>query len=159
MTDELPADLLSLDRGERSIGLRVEAASYPLSAIYGAAYVFLDRCWVLLDRPDAQHVRVTLTSRGAGVGAAGLEALASEFAEELVSSAFRAGIDKDTRTLVEAAVARAHAGGDAPPSLDELSSFEFAGDAADAMKDPLGLAMSWEEKHKRNENENEKKDT
>jgi His-Xaa-Ser system protein HxsD len=151
MTGELPDDLLTLDRGERSIGLRVEVASYPLSAIYGAAYVFLDRCWVLLDRPDAQHVRVTLTARSASTGGASLEALAGEFAEELVSSAWRAGIEADTRSLIEGAIARAHSGGDAPPSLDELSSFEFAGDAGGAMDDPLGIAMSWEEKHKKKE--------
>ncbi len=124
----------------------MQAASYPLPAIYGAAYVFLDRCWVLLDKPDAATVRVTLTSKNAA--AAGLDALASEFAEELVSAAWRVGVEHDTRSLIEAAVARAHAGGDAPPSLDELAGYEFAGDVGDAMKDPLGIAMSWEEKHK-----------
>jgi His-Xaa-Ser system protein HxsD len=142
----LPADVASSERGPRSIGLRVKAASYPLPAIYGAAYVFLDRCWVLLDKPDAATVRVTLTPKDGA--AAGLDALPSEFAEELVSAAWRVGVEHDTRSLIEAAVARAHAGGDAPPSLDELAGYEFAGDVGDAMEDPLGIAMSWEEKHK-----------
>jgi His-Xaa-Ser system protein HxsD len=144
----LPADVASLERAPRAIGLRVKA-SYPLPAIYGAAYVFLDRCWVLLDKPDAATVRVTLTSRdgraGKDTAAAGLDALAAEFAEELVSAAWRVGVEHDTRSLIEAAVARAHAGGDAPPSLDELAGYEFS---KDAMEDPLGIAMSWEEKHK-----------
>ncbi len=139
----LPADVASIERAPRSIGLRVKAASYPLPAIYGAAYVFLDRCWVLLDKPDAATVRVTLTSKDAA--AAGFDALAPEFAEELVSAAWRVGVEHDTRSLIEAAVARAHAGGDAPPSLDELAGYEFS---KDAMEDPLGIAMSWEEKHK-----------
>jgi His-Xaa-Ser system protein HxsD len=139
----LPADVASFERAPRSIGLRVRAASYPLPAIYGAAYVFLDRCWVLLDKPDAATVRVTLTSKDAA--AAGLDALASEFAEELVSAAWRVGVEHDTRSLIEAAVARAHAGGDAPPSLEELAGYEFS---KDALEDPLGIAMSWEEKHK-----------
>ncbi len=139
----LPADVASVERAPRSIGLRVKAASYPLPAIYGAAYVFLDRCWVLLDKPDAATVRVTLTSKD--TAAAGLDALAAEFAEELVSAAWRVGVEHDTRSLIEAAVARAHAGGDAPPSLDELAGYEFS---KDAMEDPLGIAMSWEEKHK-----------
>lgn len=142
----LPAIWLRWSAVPESIGLRMQAASYPLPAIYGAAYVFLDRCWVLLDKPDAATVRVTLTSKNAA--AAGLDALASEFAEELVSAAWRVGVEHDTRSLIEAAVARAHAGGDAPPSLDELAGYEFAGDVGDAMKDPLGIAMSWEEKHK-----------
>jgi len=145
----LPADVASFERAPRSIGLRVKAASYPMPAIYGAAYVFLDRCWVLLDKPDAATVRVTLTCRdGKDTAAAGLDGLAAEFAEELVSAAWRVGVEHDTRSLIEAAVARAHAGGDAPPSLDELAGYEFAGDAGDAMEDPLGIAMSWEEKHK-----------
>jgi His-Xaa-Ser system protein HxsD len=145
----LPADLASLERGPRSIGLLVQASSYPLSAVYGAAYVFLDRCWVLLDKPDATHVRVTLAAKAAdGNGGASLDTLAAEFAEELVSAAWRVGVEHDTRSLIEAAVARAHAGGDAPPSLDELAGYEFAGDAGAATEDPLGIAMSWEEKHK-----------
>lgn len=142
---ELPADLASVERGSRSIALRLQAGSYPLPAVYGAAYVFLDRCWVLLDKPDAEHLRVTLTARDAAIDAATLDAFASELAEELVSAAWRVGVEHDTRALIEAAVARAHAGGDAPPSLDELASYEFS---KDTMDDPLGIAMSWEDKHK-----------
>ena len=145
----VPADVLGVELGARSLGLRVEAASYPLQAIYGAAYVFLDRCWVLLDRPEAAHVRVTLTRRDGGVGAA-LESLVPEFAEELVSAAWRASIAGETRALIEAATSRAHAGG-APPSLDELSAFDFGEgvEASGAMDDPLGIALSWEEKYKK----------
>jgi His-Xaa-Ser system protein HxsD len=142
-----PADLIALERGTRSVGLRVDAGAYPVAAIYGAAYLFLDRCWVVLDRPDAAHVRVTLRSRRPE-GELDGSALAAEFAEELVSSTWRAAIAKETRSLIDSAVARAHAGGDAPPSLDELASYEFA---KDAMEDPLGLAASWEEKHKARE--------
>jgi His-Xaa-Ser system protein HxsD len=144
-SEGLPADLVTLDLGpqSRSVGLRVDAAAHPVAAVYGAAFLFLDRCWVLLDKPDAGHVRVTLTPRTAK--AIDLEALAGEFAEELVSSTFRAAIAADTRSMINAAIARAHGGGDAPPSLDELSSYEFS---KEAMEDPLGLAVSWEEKHK-----------
>jgi His-Xaa-Ser system protein HxsD len=141
--EPLDADLLAVEAGERSVALRVSAAAHPLGAVYGAAYLFLDRCWVLLDRPDAEHVRVTLTARKPGPLDA--NALAAEFAEELVSGSWRASIAKETRSLIEAAVSRAHAGGDAPPSLDELAGYEFS---KDAMDDPLGIAASWEDKHK-----------
>ena len=138
------ADLLTVTPGEGSVALGVSASAHPVVAVYGAAYLFLDRCWVLLDRPDADHVRVTLTSRkpGAQLDAS---ALAAEFGEELVSGTWRAAIAKETRSLVEAAVSRAHAGGDAPPSLDELAGYEFS---KDAMDDPLGIAAAWEDKQK-----------
>jgi His-Xaa-Ser system protein HxsD len=144
---KLDADLLAIEPGEGSVGLRISAAAHPVSAVYGAAYLFLDRCWVLLDRPDADHVRVTLTPRGGASAGAQLDAsaLAAEFAEELVSGTWRAAIANETRSLIEAAISRAHAGGDAPPSLDELAGYEFS---KDAMEDPLGIAASWEDKQK-----------
>ncbi len=146
-TEPLDADLLAVEAGEGCVAMRVQAAAHPIAAVYGAAYLFLDRCWVLLDRPDADHVRVTLTCRGSAGAAAKLDAdaLAAEFAEELASGTWRAAIAKETRSLIEAAVSRAHAGGDAPPSLDELAGYEFS---KDAMDDPLGIAQAWEDKQK-----------
>jgi len=145
--EPLDADLLAIEPGERSVALRVSAQAHPLGAVYGAAYLFLDRCWVVLDRPDAEHLRVTLTSRSAAGAGVKLDAdaLAAEFAEELVSGTWRAAIAKETRSLVEGAVSRAHAGGDAPPTLDDLAGYEFS---KDAMDDPLGIAASWEDKQK-----------
>jgi His-Xaa-Ser system protein HxsD len=138
-SEELPADLVTLDLGPRSVGLRIDAAAHPVAAVYGAAFLFLDRCWVLLDKPDAAHVRVSLTPRAPRNANAevDLKALAAEFAEELVSSTWRTAIANDTRAMITAAIARAHGGGDTPPSLDELSSYEFSKDATD---DPLGIA-------------------
>jgi His-Xaa-Ser system protein HxsD len=129
------ADLLGVEAGERSVALRVDAAAHPIAAVYGAAYLFLDRCWVLLDRPDATHLRVTLTPRSlkASLDA---NALASEFAEELVSATWRAQIAKDTHALIDAAISRAHAGGDAPPSLDELAGYEFSKDEPEKKEEP-----------------------
>jgi His-Xaa-Ser system protein HxsD len=144
---EVPADVLAVDVAERSVAMRVDAKAYPVDAIYGAAYIFLDRCWVLLDRPDAGHVRVTLAWKG-DPAAGALQGAVHEFAEELVSCAWRAGLAKDTRALIEGATAKAHSGAEvgAGPSLDDLASFDFGGDA---VKDPLSLAQSWEEKQKK----------
>src|ERR1039458_2407191 len=92
---EVPADVLAVDVAERSVAMRVDAKAYPVDAIYGAAYIFLDRCWVLLDRPDGGHVRVTLAWKGDPAEGA-LHGAVEEFAEELVSCAWRAGLAKDT---------------------------------------------------------------
>ena len=144
---EVPADVLAVDLAERSVAMRVDAKAYPVDAIYGAAYLFLDRCWVLLDRPDGGHVRVTLAWKGDPAEGA-LQGAVDEFAEELVSCAWRAGLAKDTRALIEGATAKAHSGGEvgAGPSLDDLASFDFGGKP---LEDPLALAQSWEDKQKK----------
>lgn len=142
--DALPPDLVSVDLAARAVSLRVDASLYPLGALYAAAYVFLDRCYVLLDRPDAAHVRVSLSWKKGEPPAGALEAMAGEFANELLSCAWRARIAEESRAVIEATTARALSGAMGAPSLDDLESFEF-GD--DAFEDPLGIAMSWEEKY------------
>ena len=142
---ELPPELAQLDLGERSVALQVDASIYPLEALYGAAYVFIDRAYVLLDRPSPDRYRVTLTpKKPVGDVREGLEALAGEFANELLASAYRHRLQIDNRALLESVTMRAMAGALGPPALDDLESFDFSGEA---FEDPLGIALSWEEKY------------
>jgi His-Xaa-Ser system protein HxsD len=140
----LPEDLVALEVQARAIRLRVESTAYPLSAVYGAAYLFIDRCYVLLDRPDASSIRVTLSWKRGEPPEGALEALAGEFANELLSCAWRAKIAEESRGVIEAATAKALSGAMGPPTLDDLEGYEFGDEAFD---DPLGIAMSWEEKY------------
>ena len=140
---ELPKDMVAFD-GE-SVSLSLDATLYPLSAVYSAAYIYLDRAYLLLDQPDAEHLGVTLSWKKAPAQPAGsLERLAGEFANELLSCAWRARIAEDSRLVIESTTARALAGAMGPPSLYDLESFDF-GDQA--FEDPLGIALSWEEKY------------
>jgi His-Xaa-Ser system protein HxsD len=141
--DDLPPDLVTCDVGDRSVTLRIDPALYPLGSIYGAAYVFIDRCYVLLDKAG-DRVRVTLSWKKGDPPEGALRALAGEFANELLSCAWRAKIAEESRAVIEATTARALSGAMGPPSLDDLEQFEFGGEAFD---DPLGIAMSWEEKY------------
>ncbi len=139
-----PSELAAVDLGAGSVSLRVEAALYPLDALYGAAYVFIDRCFVLLDKPDEAHVRVTLSHKKGEASPESLRALVGEFMNELLSCAWRAKIAEESRALVETVTTQALAGAMGPPTLDELESFDFRDEA---FEDPLGIAMSWEEKY------------
>ena len=146
---DIPPGLVAADLGEAAVQLHVDPAIYPLQAIYGAAYIFIDRCYVFLDRPrsadaGAEVVRVTLTAKGAQADAGALRALVGEFANELLSCAWRHQITQDNRVLLETVTMQALAGAMGPPSLDDLASFDFSDQGFD---DPLGIAMSWEEKH------------
>jgi His-Xaa-Ser system protein HxsD len=142
---EFPDDLVSVDLGASSVTLRVDSATYSLDALYGAAYIFIDRCFVLLDKPDASY-RVTLAWKKADPSGDVLRALVGEFANELISCAWRAKISEDSRALIESVTAQALGGALGAPTLDDLEKFDFSDET---FEDPLGIAMSWEDKHRK----------
>lgn len=140
-----PSELVAVELGTSSVALRVDPATYPLDALYGAAYVFIDRCYVLLDKPDARW-RVTLSWKKGEPTQEQLHALVGEFANELLSCAWRAKIAEESRAIIESVTAQALGGAMGPPSLDDLEKFDFS---EETFEDPLGIAMSWEEKHQK----------
>ena len=149
--DGFPKDLAVSDLAAGSVTLTVDAAVYPLEAVYGAAYIFIDRCFVLLDRPKAGSVAVTLAPKKGAAEAEVLRQMAGEFANELLTQAWRQKIVEENRVILEMVTTQALAGAmahqaPADPSLDDLASFDLTEESFD---DPLGIAMSWEEKYKK----------
>jgi His-Xaa-Ser system protein HxsD len=141
---------LAITQGERSLSVEFDEALYPRDAIYGASYIFLDRCYIHLDRPAGGRISVQLRLKPS-VNAA-LEELAGEFENELLGQAWRRQILDENRALIERVSARAAAGSAGPPGLDDLLNVDATGEAFD---DPLGIAMSWEEKYKKKKPEDE----
>jgi len=144
MVPEVPEGLLEVDLNEGSAIVQLDTSLYPLPAIYGAAYVFIDRAYVLLDRPSDDRVRITLLAKQGSASADELQALVGELANELLACAFRHQLTQDNRVVVETVTMQAMAGAMGAPSLADLADFDFTDDALD---DPLGIAQSWEEKH------------
>jgi His-Xaa-Ser system protein HxsD len=128
--------------GEGSVELEFDESLYPKDAIYGAAYVFIDRCYVHLDRAADQRVRVTLRGKAAGADS---KALAGEFQNELLGQAWRRQIVEENRSYIESITSRALGGAAGPPGLDDLLAMDIGDESA--FEDPLGIAMSWEEKY------------
>lgn len=143
---QVPEGLLELDLHDGSALLQLDATLYPLPAIYAAAYAFIDRAYVLLDRPADDRVRVTLMAKTPAASADHLGALAGELANELLACAFRHQLAQDNRVLVESVTKQAIAGAMGAPSLADLADFDFTDESLD---DPLGIAQSWEDKHGR----------
>jgi His-Xaa-Ser system protein HxsD len=139
-----PSEILSVDTASGAARLELDETIYPLEAVYGASYIFIDRCYVLLDRPRAGRWRVTLAPKSGD--AAALPALVGEFANELLSCAWRHQITQQNRAVIEQVTVAAIGGAMGPPSLDDLAKFDFTGEK---LEDPLGIAMSWEEKYKK----------
>ena len=133
-----------------AVAVEIDAALYPRDAVYGAAFSFIDRCWVHLDRVDGGRIRATLRPKPGA--SADPSALAGELENELLGQAWRQQIADENHALVERVMTGAlgpgpapadasAAAGEAAPPLDDL----LAGDAA--FDDPLGIALSWEEKY------------
>lgn len=141
---DIPQGLVAHDLTAAAVQLQLDATLYPLQAIYGAAYIFIDRCYVFLERPQPDQVRVVLTAKSGQADEGALRALVGEFANELLSCAWRHQVTLDNRVLLETVTMQAIAGAMGQPSLDDLASFDFSDQGFD---DPLGIALSWEEKH------------
>ena len=131
--------------GDGAVAIELDEGLYPKDAIYGAAYVFIDRCYVHLDRAGDRRIKVTLRSKkGAPLDS---QACAGEFENELLGQAWRRQILDENRQLIEAITTKALGGAAGPPGLDELLAMDIG--EATAFDDPLGIAMSWEEKYKK----------
>jgi len=144
------AEVVEHELNGGAVTLRVDSSLYPLESIYAAAYVFIDRAYVFLDRDDKGRVRVTLSSKKDPYDATTARDSIGEFANELLSCAWRAEIARESRATIEAVTAQALSGARGAPSLDELEAFDFSDEA---FEDPLGIAMSWEEKYAKNKKE------
>jgi His-Xaa-Ser system protein HxsD len=133
---------LGFSLGSDHVSFDVDETVYPLEAIYGASYLFVDRCFVFLSRPNPRVVNVRLTSRGPAT-AAELDALAGEFVNELLSQTARLRLSQATSRIREYYTAAALRAAASAPSVDDLLA-EL--DSEELGDDPLEIAVPWEEK-------------
>lgn len=114
---------------------------YPLEVVYAAAYVYLDRCYVLLDKAGKDKISVRLKSRP-DCARDEFDTVVGEFENELINQALRLKIAKRTEKVREAIIHRALFSA-MPESLDLSLDDE---DDTDYLEDPLGIAVPWEDK-------------
>jgi His-Xaa-Ser system protein HxsD len=134
---------LDVALGRDHVSFDVDETVYPLEAIYGGAYLFVDRCYVFLSRPKPQMVNVRLTSRAPATSAE-LEALAGEFMNEMLSQATRLRLSQATARIREYYTAAALRAAASAPSVDDLLA-EL--DAEELGDDPLEISVPWEAKY------------
>ena len=144
MTDSRTAGEIvdfQFELGPRQIEFVIDEQVYPRDALLGTAYLFIDRCYVLLTRPADAKVGVRLRTK-ADADPATLEALAGEFANELLNQVLRHRIGESTRTIREYYMARAFFTDPATSTIDALLAELDAEELAD---DPLEISVPWEE--------------
>ena len=89
-------------------------------------------------------VRVTLTEKTPSSDPDVLRALLGELCNELLASAWRQQLAREHRPIIEAVTLRAMEGALGGPTLDDLAQYDFGDEALD---DPLGIAVAWEDKY------------
>lgn len=130
---------------DREVSFDLDEELYPLDAMYGAAYLFLDRCYVFFSRPAERKVRVRLRTQQPST-AAELEELGGKFANELLNQVLRVRIGRSAGALREQVLARAFA----PTGTDSTIAQLLAElDAEELDEEPLEIAVPWETKHER----------
>jgi His-Xaa-Ser system protein HxsD len=138
----------TLDPATRTLTLSLDVGLYPRDVLYAAAYVFLDRAYVLLDRQDSRFI---VRFRGKRpLEEATFHAMAGEFENELLAQALRHRVVDANQRIIEDVVAVAIAGASAgaepqagaQPEHPQLIDPE---DAADGfLADPAGIARPFE---------------
>ena len=128
--------------GEREVQFRIDETLYARDAVYGAAYLFIDRCYVFLTRPADNCVGVRLRTREAS-SATQLEALAGEFANELLNQVLRLRISESTLSIRDYYMARAFHATEERSTIDQLLA-EL--DAEEMATDSLEIPVPWEKR-------------
>ena len=127
--------------------LRLSKSLYPIDVIYGAAYIFIEKSYVLLGR-DGEDFIVEMAAKDASITEDGLRVIAGEFSNELLSQALRRRITKENKNILETIVSQALAGATGamvPSAFDD----DDDDDDLDFLDDPLGIAVPWEERFKK----------
>jgi His-Xaa-Ser system protein HxsD len=127
--------------GENKVTFTLDEELYALDCIYGASYLFIDRCYVFLTRPGDKQVTVHLRAKEPA-DEKKLEALAGEFANELLNQVLRLRVGESTAHIRDYYMARAFQTDSRALSIDALLA-EL--DAEEMKADPLEIQVPWEQ--------------
>ena len=126
--------------------LNINPKVYPLETIYSAAYVFLDKAYILLDGDPKKEILVKLKPKEKQ----NLEKLGGDFLNELINYADYQKRAEKTKEIREMLLQRALITNDSSilqrkdSESDKLT--EELGDG-DFLDDPEGIAIPWEEEY------------
>ena len=114
---------------------------YPLEAIYGTAYVFLDKAYLFLDSHASKKIEVSLKGKKK-LTKKQLESLKGEFLNELLNYTLRVNLSKHNRKIREYIVSQALFSAVNEEGITQENELGYE-------DDPLGIAVPWEEKYEK----------
>lgn len=128
-------------RHEWAISWDVDEQQVPVPALLHAAYRFIDRCYVAVEAAGETTLRVTLVARDQVADEQAWDRLVDDFEDQVAGEVLVYRVEASDIGTMEFVMAQA---------LAETGGLGGAGDASeDALEDPLGIAMSWEQRHER----------
>lgn len=126
--------------------LNINPRVYDLETIYSAAYVFLDKAYILLDGDPKKEILVKLKPKNTE----NPEKLGNEFFNELINYSDYQKRAKKTKEIREMLLQRALITND-PSALENDEEFNKIlndlEDDEDFLDDSEGIAVPWEEKY------------
>jgi His-Xaa-Ser system protein HxsD len=129
------------------VSFQVDERIFPRSVVVGAAYMFIDRCYVQLARAPKKFVVVSLKGKKK-ISKQRLDLLVGEFENELLHQLVRSKVSEKTDSLREVIVGRALLSAEPVMQDAGVDSGESETDQElDYLDDPLGIAVPWEEKY------------
>lgn len=136
-----------IDQKENKITIAINPQFYPPEAIYGAAYVFMDRAFIFLDGDPKNQVLITLKGKEK-LNQKKLNDLSGEFCNEILNYSLRNRISKNNQKIREAVVLRALSVMDQterPPQQENKKNPP----QEKWQNDTLGIALPWEKKYEK----------
>jgi His-Xaa-Ser system protein HxsD len=139
---------LEIHEKEEYVLISINPKIYPLEVVYSAAYVFLDRAYLLLDGNPDQEIIVELRPKIK----CNLEEIGREFNNELLNYATYKKYAEKNDSIRQAIVHRALLtnSNDESEDIEEISEEDYT-------KDPEGIAIPWEEKYGKDKKQDDNK--
>ena len=148
-----------LKKQSNEVSISVDPKIYPLDAIYGASYNFIDQAYIFLDGDLNKKIDIKLKLKpDVPSKFTNIQEFKKAFLNELLNTTWRYQISQENKNFREFILGTALLG-----SLGQLNPSEkFFTDTKSVIKeleeekgneeelnDPLGIAVPWEEKHKK----------
>jgi His-Xaa-Ser system protein HxsD len=131
---------MEINQKENNVLVSVNPKIYPLEVIYSAAYVLIDKAYIVIDGDPEEEVIVELKPKEKSTD---LEILGRDFNNELLNYAVYKTQSEKNAGLRQALLQRALLTNDS--SLVESTQTES--EEVDYIDDPEGIAVPWEEKY------------
>jgi len=137
---------MKITKKKNELVISLNPKIYPLEAIYGACYIFIDKAYLLLDGDPKKEIKISIIGKQE-LKLKNLEKIAGEFKNELLNYTLRLSIAKNTKKIRETIVERALFS--VLPHEEELEVIDQSEqiDKKTIEDDPLGIAVPWEEKY------------
>jgi His-Xaa-Ser system protein HxsD len=130
---------MEIDKKKEVVSISINPKIFPLDVIYSAAYVFLDKAYVIIDGDPEEEIVIELKPKDASIE---LETLGREFNNELLNySAYKVQSEKNA-SIRQLIIQRALFTNDS--ELEKIFNAESSDESY--LDDPEGIAIPWEEK-------------